>query len=71
MSMLYLLANLTLALSMKPGLQIVTTVQIHNPETFIGWNAKERCEEARKDRLGNSRHSKYGQQEIISTCIGS
>ncbi len=71
MSMLYLLANFTLALSMKPGMVIETQIHIHNPETFIGWNAKQRCEDARSERLEKLGRSKYGTQEIVSMCMGS
>ena len=71
MSMLYLLANFTLALSMKPGMIMQTQIQMHHPETFIGWNAKERCEEARHERLKQMGRSKHGTQEIVGMCMGS
>ena len=69
MSLMYLLANFTLALSMQPHMQIVTTLQIHNPQTFIGWNAKQRCEDARRDRMKSLGRSRFGQQEIVGPCM--
>jgi hypothetical protein len=69
--MLYFLANFTLALSMKPGMTLQTDIQMHHPETFIGWNAKDRCEDARSKRLQALGRSKRGTQEIVGMCMGS
>lgn len=69
---LYLLANFTLALSIQPHMQVVTTVQLHNPETFFGWNAKERCEDERAQRLDYQRNHphQYGPIEVVGECMG-
>lgn len=69
MSMLYLLANFTLAFSMQPHMQIVTTVQILNPETFFGFNAKERCDQARELRVKKISKQRFGKQEIVGMCM--